>query len=428
MKARTGLLGLLYHRPMPAAGVLAVGLAAALVLIDWVTWIELNESIVYPLPLVLAAMARSRRLLWGLVLFLVGTTFAVYAVQIAPGAFSPDEPFFVNRALSAVTVLLTAGLLHAWTLALEKLDEQERGLKRQNERLDAANRELLRCHEEITRQNDELDRRRREAEEANGRKTRLLAAVSHDMRSPLNAITLTAEVIRLTAEDPDLATKVPGLAQRLQANATALGDLVAALLDISALESGRVALHESEFPLNELLVGECGRLLPLAQAKRLALTAEPVAPAVRLRADRVKLTRVIGNLVTNAVKFTEAGGVTLSAGLTPEGAVVVRVHDTGPGIPAASLERIFDEFAQLGDSGRDPAKGWGLGLAICRRLVELMGGAITVASQPGRGSVFSVLLPPACVVSRPGDDRVGQAVTVPAEPGAAGLQASRTEP
>jgi signal transduction histidine kinase len=423
MTARKDLLGLLHHRPLPVAGALAVGLAAVQVFIDWSTWIELNVSIVYTLPLVLAAMARSRRLVWGLALLLVGTTFAVYAVQIGPGAFSPREAFFVNRVLAAVTVLVTAGLLHAWTLALEKLEEQGRCLKAQNEQLDAANRELLGCQVEIARQNEELDRRRREAEEANGRKTRLLASVSHDIRSPLSVINLTAEVIRRTADDPALATKVPGLAQRLQANALAATELVSDVLDVSALDSGRVELHESEFALDELLAAECRRLLPLAQTKNLALTAEPAAPGLWVKADRVKLGRVLSNLVTNAIKFTGAGGVTLAAGLTPERAVLIWVCDTGVGIASEDAGRIFDEFEQARTRERDLAKGWGLGLAICRRLVGLMGGAITVESQVGRGSVFSVRLPPSCVVSRPedGPDRADRGVS-----GTAGRTSRRT--
>src|SRR5262249_896899 len=155
-----------------------------------------------------------------------------------------------------------------------------RSSKVQNEQLDAANRELRRCHEEITRQNEELDRRRREAEEASGRKTRLLASVSHDMRSPLQAINLTAEVIRRAAADPAWAAKVPDLARRPQANRVAPGDLVSDLLDVPSLESGRVELHDSEFSLNELLAEECRRWLPPAQAKDLALAAEPVVPPV----------------------------------------------------------------------------------------------------------------------------------------------------
>jgi signal transduction histidine kinase len=202
MSASKGWLGLFPLRALPAAAAWAVCLAALLVFIDWITWVEFNEAIVYPLPLVLAAMTRSRRLLWGLALFLVGTTFAVYAVQVGPGVFSLREPFFINRVLAAGTVLLTAGVLHAWTLALDQLDEQDRSLKVQNEQLDAANRELRRCHEEITRQNEELDRRREEAEAASGRKTRLLASVSHDMRSPLHAINLENRLEPHAAADP----------------------------------------------------------------------------------------------------------------------------------------------------------------------------------------------------------------------------------
>jgi signal transduction histidine kinase len=397
MEARKSLSGLLHHRPRPAAGVLAVCLAAIMVVIDWATWIELNEAIVYTLPLVLAAMARSRRLLWGLALFLVGTIFAVYAMQTAPGAFSPREPFFVNRVLAAATVVVTVGLLHALTLALDKLEEQAVRLRVQNEQADAANRELLRCYEEITRQNEELDRRRREAEAASGRKTRLLASVSHDIRSPLNSISLLAQLIHGSAGDPIRAADVPRLAHRVQANALGLADLVTDVLDAAALDSGRVGLHETTFALDELLAEECRSLLPLAQAKNVALTAEPISLPIWARADRIKLARVLSNLVTNAIKFTQAGGVTLAADLTAEGAVVIRVRDTGVGMTPESLGHIFDEFAQLDDSERGSPPGWGLGLAICRRLVELMGGTISVESEPNHGSVFTVRLPPSCV-------------------------------
>jgi signal transduction histidine kinase len=408
MTVRKGLLGFLHHRPVPSAGVLAVVLAAVEMVIDGGTWVELNVAILYTLPLVLAAAARNRRLVWGLAVSSVGMTFAVYFVQQGPAGFSLWEPFFVNRVLAAATVLLTAGLLHAWTLALDTLETQGQSLKAQNEQLDAANRELLRCQEEITRQNEELDHRRREAEEASGRKTRLLTSMSHDIRSPLNAINLMAQVIRRTADNPALAAEIPGLAQRLQSNALSLADLVTDVLDIAAFESGRIDLRESEFSLDELLAEECRCLLPLAQAKGLRLAVEPTVAPVWVRADRVKLARVVNNLVTNAIKYTETGGVTLTAGLTPARGVLVRVCDTGVGISPEDLERIFDEFAQLRNPDHDRNKGWGLGLAICWRLLGVMGGTIKVESQPNRGSVFDVHLPPACVVA-PGEGSPGRA-------------------
>jgi signal transduction histidine kinase len=399
MESQRSLLGLLRRRPLPVAGILAIGLATIQVVIDWFTWIELNEAIVYPLPLVLAAMARGRRMLWILTGVLIATIFAVYSFQIAPGEFSLREPFFINRVLAAVTVLLTAIMLHVWTLALDKLDEQDRRLEAQNERLDAANRELQRLYEEIRRQNQALEQRRKAAEEASGRKTRLLASVSHDIRSPLTAINLTADVIRRAAHDAALGADVPALAQRVQANAAALAELVSDLLDMSALESGETQFNESEFGVKVMLDDVCRRLGPLAHAKNLDLAADSRIPDVHIRADWVKLTRVLSNLVTNAIKFTQRGGVTLTAELIGEQAVI-RVRDTGIGIPADSLERIFDEFTQLRNPRRESGQGWGLGLAICRRLAESMGGAVTVESELNRGSVFSVRLPASCIVQR----------------------------
>ena len=402
-----GFLRLLHRQPLPMAGVLAVCLAMLLVFIDWFTWIELNVAIVFSLPLVLAAMVRSRRLLWGMAFLLVGTILAVYAVQIQPGVFSLREPLFINRLLASVTVLVTAGLLHVWSVALDALDEQDLTLKAHNMQLDAANQELLRCQEEIAHKNKDLERRRCEAEEANGRKTRLLASVSHDMRSPLHVLNLTAELILRTADDQALTGEVCEWAQLLQANALGLADLVSDVLDISSIDSGRVELHKSDFSVDELLAEECRRMLPLAQAKNLTLVAEPSARATWIRTDRVKLARILSNLISNAFKFTESGGVTLTSCFTPERALLIRVQDTGIGISTQHLVRIFDEFAQLPNPERDSPKGWGLGLAICRRLVELLGGTITVESQLNHGTIFSVRLPMSCVVdnSESGPDR-----------------------
>jgi signal transduction histidine kinase len=409
MAERKALLEFLHRRTVPLAGVFAVLLAVVEILFDWGPWIDINVSIVYTLPLVLAAPARSRRLLWGLALVLVCMTFAVYYEQVA-GVFVLREPLFIDRVLAALTVVLTAGVLDAWTRALDILDLQGQSLIEQNEQLDAANRDLLRNREEIARQNELLDRRRQEAEEASGRKSRFLASVSHDIRTPVNAINLMAEVVRRTAENPLLATQIPDLAQRLQANALSLADLLSEVLDISTFETGRIKVHESEFSLNELLAEECRRLLPLAQAKALQLAAEPPDPPLWLRTDRTKLARILTNLVSNAIKFTDAGAVTITAALTLNGALI-HVRDTGVGMAPEHLERIFGEFAQLRDPDRDPNEGWGLGLAICRRLIGLIGGDITVESRSGHGSVFTVRLPVSSVAdrSRGGADGAGSA-------------------
>ena len=244
----------------------------------------------------------------------------------------------------------------------------------------------------------ELDLRRREAEEASVRKTRFLAAVSHDIRTPANAISLLAELIRRTATNPALAADVPELALELHGSAISLVNLLSDVLDIARFDSDKVDLQESEFSLAGLLADEQKQLLPLARQKGISL--EVIAPSdpLVLRTDRIKLARILGNLVGNAIKFTDAGGVRLEAHRDDNGTVLISVSDTGVGIPAESLTHIFDEFFQLRNPERDRAKGSGLGLTICKRLVDAMGAKLDVQSTPGKGSTFTVTLPVFAVV------------------------------
>lgn len=338
-------------------------LAAVEIYVDWQTWIQLNVSIIFSLPLVVAAAARNRRLIWLLALLLFTATFAVYAAQTPPGVFSPRDPFFLNRILASVTLLLSAALLHALTLAV-----------------------------------DALDTRGMEAEEASSRKSRILASVSHDMRTPLTTINVMADLIRHTAEDPTLAAQVPELARSLQTSALSMSDMVGDVLDISAIDSGRVAVHASEFALDELLAQELQGFEPLARAKGLRLGLRGAQRPIRLRTDKVKLGRVVRNLVMNAIKFTDAGGVTVSSELADDGAALIRVADTGIGIAQDNLDRIFGEFAQLRAASAEDKRGWGLGLAISRRLVGVMDGVISVESTVNVGSTLTVRLPSTCVV------------------------------
>jgi len=239
----------------------------------------------------------------------------------------------------------------------------------------------------------ELDTRRREAEEASVRKTRFLAAVSHDIRTPANAISLLAELIRRTAANPVLSAEVPELARELHGSAMSLVTLLSDVLDVARFDSGKIELQESEFALGPFLRDENRQMLPLAREKGLELIYSPIEEPLQLRTDRIKLSRTLGNLVGNAIKFTEKGTVRVDTSRTSDGGLKIRVSDSGIGIAPEYVRHIFDEFFQLRNPERDRNKGSGLGLTICKRLVDAMGGRLEVQSTVNQGSTFAVVLP-----------------------------------
>ena len=254
---------------------------------------------------------------------------------------------------------------------------------------------------DITRQKQielELEARRNEAEEASVRKSRFLAAVSHDIRTPANAISLLAELLERTSTGANFAKEAPELARDLKTSALSLVRLVGDVLDLTRFDTGRVDLHETEFGLADVVCEECRPFHQVAKDKGLGFTCDPPPASIIVRADRVKLARILQNLVGNAVKFTSKGSVTVDGAFTPEGAVQIRVIDSGPGIPPEHQKQIFDEYFQLKNVQRDHDKGTGLGLAICQRLAQAMGARIEVKSEEGNGSAFTLTLPKSMVV------------------------------
>jgi signal transduction histidine kinase/ActR/RegA family two-component response regulator len=252
------------------------------------------------------------------------------------------------------------------------------------------NRELL---HRLAAANAELERRRAGAAEEARRKTRFLAAVSHDIRTPVNAMVLSSQLLQIVARTDPGSPEVRELIDSLHANATGLAELVNDLLDLVRYDQGTLVFAEAVFDLDAFLTRTLAGLRPLAEQKGLALTGAVTPPGASLRADPVKLARVVQNLVQNAIKFTAAGGIGVTAHADPAAGLVLAVRDTGCGVPPEMRERIFDEFHQLGNPERDRTKGTGLGLSICRRLVAGMGGEIRVVAAEGPGSTFQVTLP-----------------------------------
>ena len=238
---------------------------------------------------------------------------------------------------------------------------------------------------------------RARAEAANEAKSRFLATVSHEFRTPLNGILGMADLLTDTGPDAEQATYVAAL----RTSGEALLALVDDILDFAKVEAGKLELVEEPFDPAQLVETVAELMAPRAQAKGIELAAHiaPNFPA-RLVGDRDRLRQVLLNLVGNAVKFTEAGGVGLSMACTDD-RLEIAVADTGPGIPADRLDTIFGEFEQL-DPGIDARQtGTGLGLAIVRRLARLMGGEVRAESRLGEGATFRVTLPLVAAIDAP---------------------------
>lgn len=234
------------------------------------------------------------------------------------------------------------------------------------------------------------DRARGMAEAANRGKTQFLAAASHDLRQPLHAVGLFAAALSARVHDG----RVRNLVNSINASVEALERLFSALMDVSKLDAGAVAPKRTAFPLAPLFEQVENEFGPIAAAKGLRLAFVPTRSWID--SDPVLFERILANFVSNAVRYTTSGGVIVGARRRGRHAVI-EVWDSGIGIAAAEREHIFEEFYQVGNSGRHSSKGMGLGLAIVRRLATLLDHPVGIDTQPGRGSRFSIEVP--CVAA-----------------------------
>ena len=243
-------------------------------------------------------------------------------------------------------------------------------------------------------------REAREAAEAGNRaKSDFLAAMSHELRTPLNAIGGYAELIDMGLRGPVSDEQRRDLA-RIRASQTHLLGLIGGLLDLSRIENGHVQYDIESIGVAPMLADIEVLVLPQAAAKKQILTCDPHGPDLAVRADREKLRQVLLNLLSNAVRHSPVGAsITVVAERREKEQVVIKVCDTGPGIPPERHETIFEPFVQLDRSLTRSTEGVGLGLAISRDLARGMGGDITVISAPGEGACFVLTLPAAAMDS-----------------------------
>ncbi len=231
-----------------------------------------------------------------------------------------------------------------------------------------------------------LEAAKEAADAASRAKSYFLASVSHELRTPLNGILGYTQILR---RDPSLGERQREGVGVIHESADHLLALINDVLDLSKIEAGRIELHPADFDLPEFAAGVERAFMPRAKEKSILFESAVALDLPRwVRGDEQRLRQIVFNLVSNAVKFTKAGGVVFSVQRVDAEGIRFSVSDTGPGIAAEDLGKLFEPFSQVGNKATAAATGTGLGLAISRSLVERMNGRLNVESKPGWGSRF----------------------------------------
>jgi PAS domain S-box-containing protein len=279
-------------------------------------------------------------------------------------------------------------ILHDQREALEKARLYEQ-LKQASDELE---RKIQAATADIAQQNELLRRQAIELEQASALKSQFLANMSHEFRTPLNAMLgYTSMLLQGVAGPVEAAAKRQ--LSRIESNGRHLLTIINEILDISRIEAGRMPLQVSKFRVPELVTEVRAELEPIILRSKLSVHVQVDRDLPTLVSDRQKVKQILLNLLSNALKFTHHGGVTISAKRARDRTITLGVSDSGIGIAAPDHEKIFEDFRQLDNSPTRAYGGTGLGLSICRRLAQMIDGRLTVQSQLGKGSTFTLTLP-----------------------------------
>jgi signal transduction histidine kinase len=280
-------------------------------------------------------------------------------------------------------------ILHDLSEAEEKARLYEQ-VKRHSEELKERVREAT---AELAEQNELLRRQAFQLEQASAMKSQFLANVSHELRTPLNAI-IGYTHLMLEGVSGDLTTGQRDKLNRVDSNARHLLAIINDLLDITRIESGKMPIQVERVMLQELIDEVMTEVEPLIQGTSLAVTRTLTPRVPEIRTDRQKVKQIVLNLLSNALKFTPQGSVSIAIDYdTEQEEISVAVTDTGIGISEENQRTIFEAFGQTDGSYVKRHGGTGLGLSICRRLATILGGRITLESRLGEGSTFQLYLP-----------------------------------
>jgi signal transduction histidine kinase/DNA-binding response OmpR family regulator len=330
------------------------------------------------------------------------------------------DEFQIDTSSSGTTVCMAKCIPHhrdTWTLRTARelsRKMQERAPDSPYEEIEQQNQELLKTLQELRARQEELELLNRELEDTNRGvvalyaelderadylrraselKTKFLSNVSHEFRTPLNSIVSLARLL-MDRMDGDLSAEQFKQVRYIESSARDLQEMVNDLLDLAKVEAGKIRIRSKRFEVHELFSALKGMLKPLlADNNSVDLVFEDALELPPLRTDEGKVSQVLRNLISNALKFTPNGKVTVSATAVDNRDIQFTVSDTGIGIAAEHHETIFREFSQVENPLQERYRGTGLGLPLCRNLATLLGGKIWLESEFGHGSTFFVRLP-----------------------------------
>lgn len=270
-------------------------------------------------------------------------------------------------------------------VALDTVREREVEALRLGQELAETNRGVVALYAE-------LDDRARQLAQMSEYKTRFLSDVSHELRTPLSSIINLTRLL-LARSDGPLEPEQEKQLGMIQRSSEWLAEMVNGLLDVAKIESGKTQLHPDAFRVDELFATLRGVLRPLATNDAVELLIEDPPEPLALFTDEQRVAQVLRNFVSNAIKFTTAGAVRVTAQAEGDGLVRFLVTDTGIGIAPSDLERVFEDFAQVDGPIQRRVRGTGLGLPLTRKLATILGGEVGLASTVGEGSHFSLVIP-----------------------------------
>jgi signal transduction histidine kinase/DNA-binding response OmpR family regulator len=268
---------------------------------------------------------------------------------------------------------------------LAELKEKQDQLADLNQELEDTNRGVVALYAELEQHADDLRR-------VSDLKTSFLSNLSHEFRTPLNSISSLSRLL-IGRADGELSAEQEKQVTYIQHSAADLSELVNDLLDLAKVEAGKIDVKPRQFEVSEFFGALRGMLKPLLAGNSLDLIFDSASGIPTLFTDEGKVSQILRNLISNALKFTRKGHIHVTAESTAQDWIIFRVADTGIGISAEDLERIFEEFVQIEGELQSQVKGTGLGLPLSRRLAGLLGGSLEVESSPGLGSTFTLRIP-----------------------------------